>query len=85
MYSLGRKDYGLLGLGEDVSEEKSEPTAIPTLKDVKCSSVNCGSAVSFAVAENGQLNYHFYPFCTKCLSSLKKKKILSQSTGFCQQ
>jgi hypothetical protein len=44
----------VLGLDEDMTEEKSAPTAVVTLKDIKCSSVNCGSAVSFAVAENGQ-------------------------------
>ncbi|ELT90046.1 hypothetical protein CAPTEDRAFT_159495 [Capitella teleta] len=53
VYTLGRKDYGVLGLGDNVTEEKSEPTAVTSLKDVKCSAVTCGSAVSLAVAENG--------------------------------
>ena len=52
MYSLGRKEYGRLGLGDNV-EEKKVPTPIPTLEDKKCISINTGSAVSFAVTEQG--------------------------------
>jgi regulator of chromosome condensation len=53
VYSLGRKEYGRLGLGEKDLEEKSAPTPIPELQDKKCISVNCGTAVSFAVTANG--------------------------------
>lgn len=55
VYSLGRKEYGRLGLGENNLEEKSEPTVIPELRGVKCVGVACGTAVSFAVAEDGTL------------------------------
>ncbi|XP_048358014.1 regulator of chromosome condensation [Sphaerodactylus townsendi] len=51
VYSLGRADYGMLGLGEGI-EEKSTPTAIPGL--AKASSVACGERVGYAVTENGR-------------------------------
>ncbi|KAL8220408.1 UNVERIFIED_CONTAM: Regulator of chromosome condensation [Gekko kuhli] len=51
VYSLGRADYGMLGLGEGV-EEKSTPTAIPGL--AKASSVACGERVGYAVTEDGR-------------------------------
>ncbi|XP_042296771.1 regulator of chromosome condensation [Sceloporus undulatus] len=51
VYSLGRADYGMLGLGEGVAE-KSTPTAIPGVP--KSTSVACGERVGFAVTENGQ-------------------------------
>lgn len=50
VYSLGRADYGMLGLGEGV-EEKSTPTAIPGLP--KALSVSCGERVGYAVTEDG--------------------------------
>ena len=53
MYSLGRKEYGRLGHGEDDLEEKEAPTLIPTLKDEICTHVDCGTAVSFAVTNKG--------------------------------
>ncbi|XP_015264654.1 PREDICTED: regulator of chromosome condensation isoform X2 [Gekko japonicus] len=51
VYSLGRADYGMLGLGEGV-EEKSMPTAIPGL--AKASSIACGERVGYAVTEDGR-------------------------------
>ncbi|XP_078238677.1 regulator of chromosome condensation-like [Pogona vitticeps] len=51
VYSLGRADYGMLGLGEGVSE-KSTPTIIPGLP--KSSSVACGERVGYAVTEDGR-------------------------------
>ncbi|XP_054856050.1 regulator of chromosome condensation [Eublepharis macularius] len=51
VYSLGRADYGMLGLGEGV-EEKSTPTAIPGL--AKSSSIACGERVGYAVTEDGR-------------------------------
>ncbi|RXM36111.1 Regulator of chromosome condensation [Acipenser ruthenus] len=50
VYSLGRAEYGRLGLGEG-GVEKSEPTAVPELTDAEM--VACGSSVSFAVTRSG--------------------------------
>ena len=55
VYSLGRMEYGRLGLGEDV-EEKSQPTPLPALADRTCVSINSGSAVSFAVTDKGSIS-----------------------------
>lgn len=52
MYTLGRKDYGRLGLGEN-STDVDEPTVVPKLKDKKCVDIACGSCVSYAVTEEG--------------------------------
>ncbi|XP_058859325.1 regulator of chromosome condensation-like isoform X2 [Acipenser ruthenus] len=52
VYSLGRAEYGRLGLGEG-REEKSEPTAVPELTDAE--TVACGASVSFAVTRNGRV------------------------------
>ncbi|XP_069479046.1 regulator of chromosome condensation isoform X2 [Ambystoma mexicanum] len=51
-YSLGRAEYGRLGLGEG-AEEKSEPTLISGLPSV--SSVACGASVSYAVTTDGRV------------------------------
>lgn len=53
VYSMGRKEYGRLGHGEEGLEEKSSPTLITKLQNQKCIDVNCGSAVSYAVTEDG--------------------------------
>ncbi|KAM9687050.1 regulator of chromosome condensation isoform 1-T1 [Trichechus inunguis] len=50
-YSLGRAEYGRLGLGEG-AEEKSTPTLIPRLPAV--SSVACGASVGYAVTKDGR-------------------------------
>uniref|UniRef100_H3BDI2 Regulator of chromosome condensation 1 n=1 Tax=Latimeria chalumnae TaxID=7897 RepID=H3BDI2_LATCH len=50
VYSLGRAEYGRLGLGQG-AEEKSEPTVIQGLSDVI--SVACGASVSYAVTKEG--------------------------------
>ena len=55
VYALGRKEYGRLGFGKENLEEKSEPCVIPGLQGKKCSVVNSGTAVSFAVSEDGEL------------------------------
>lgn len=54
VYTLGRKEYGRLGLGEDC-EDQSSPTLVPGLKEVVCSSVAAGNLVSYAVSENGDV------------------------------
>uniref|UniRef100_A0A8D0DGZ2 Regulator of chromosome condensation 1 n=1 Tax=Salvator merianae TaxID=96440 RepID=A0A8D0DGZ2_SALMN len=51
VYSLGRADYGMLGLGKGASD-KNVPTAIPDLP--KSSSVACGERVGYAVTEDGR-------------------------------
>ncbi|XP_017525240.1 regulator of chromosome condensation isoform X1 [Manis javanica] len=51
-YSLGRAEYGRLGLGEG-AEEKSTPTPIPRLPTV--SSVACGASVGYAVTKDGRV------------------------------
>ncbi|XP_031320359.1 regulator of chromosome condensation isoform X6 [Camelus dromedarius] len=51
-YSLGRAEYGRLGLGEG-AEEKSIPTLISRLPPV--SSVACGASVGYAVTKDGRV------------------------------
>ncbi|PKU27712.1 regulator of chromosome condensation [Limosa lapponica baueri] len=50
-YSLGRAEYGRLGLGAG-AEEKSTPTVIPELPSI--SSVACGASVGYAVSSDGE-------------------------------
>lgn len=51
MYSLGRAEYGRLGLGQG-TEEKSEPTLVTGI-EAACS-VTCGASVSYAVTKEGE-------------------------------
>lgn len=51
VYSLGRAEYGRLGLGKDAGE-KSEPTPITGISDVQV--IACGASVSFAVTKQGE-------------------------------
>ncbi len=50
-YSLGRAEYGRLGLGKD-AVEKSEPTSVTGISDVQM--VACGASVSYAVTKQGE-------------------------------
>ncbi|KAJ8340880.1 hypothetical protein SKAU_G00331710 [Synaphobranchus kaupii] len=50
VYSLGRAEYGRLGLGQG-AEEKSEPTPIPGIDSAH--TVACGASVSYAVTRQG--------------------------------
>jgi len=50
VYSLGRQEYGRLGLGE-VGEDALVPTVVPQMQD--CVEVACGTAVSYAVTAGG--------------------------------
>lgn len=50
VYSLGRAEYGRLGLGEGVAE-KSEPTAVTGI--TRACVVACGASVSYAVSKEG--------------------------------
>uniref|UniRef100_A0A2C9JH32 RCC1-like domain-containing protein n=2 Tax=Biomphalaria glabrata TaxID=6526 RepID=A0A2C9JH32_BIOGL len=54
VYTLGRGDYGRLGLGENC-EEKTKPTIVPALENCKAVNVGAGGCVSFAVTDNGDL------------------------------
>ncbi|EDV23138.1 uncharacterized protein TRIADDRAFT_58118 [Trichoplax adhaerens] len=54
VYSIGRGDYGRLGLGPDV-KECSHPTEIETLANSDIKAVTCGLAVSFAVSNSGDV------------------------------
>jgi len=54
VYALGRKDYGRLGLGEGADlQDTAVPTLIPGLQSTRCSGIACGTAVSYAIGENG--------------------------------
>lgn len=52
VYSLGRAEYGRLGLGKDATE-KSEPTPVTGISDAQV--VACGASVSFAVTKQGSV------------------------------
>lgn len=54
VYSLGRKEYGRLGLGVE-TEEKSSPTMVKALDDERCVNIACGTAVSLAVTDDGKV------------------------------
>lgn len=56
MYSLGRAEYGRLGLGQG-AEEKTEP-ALVTGVEAACN-VTCGASVSFAVTREGEKRCSF--------------------------
>ncbi|KAM9724149.1 regulator of chromosome condensation [Menidia menidia] len=50
VYSLGRAEYGRLGLGQG-AEEKSEPTSVMGMEPARW--VSCGASVSYAVTREG--------------------------------
>lgn len=52
VYSLGRAEYGRLGLGE-AAEEKSDPT--PVMGMEPASGLSCGASVSYAVTREGSV------------------------------
>lgn len=53
VYSLGRSDYGRLGLGKEAKEEKSAPMLVSGIETT--SDVACGASVSFAVTREGEV------------------------------
>lgn len=55
VYSVGRADYGRLGLGEGATHQNL-PMEVRALGDHKVQQVSCGEVVSFAVTEEGQLH-----------------------------
>ncbi|XP_010866354.1 regulator of chromosome condensation [Esox lucius] len=52
VYSLGRAEYGRLGLGQG-AEEKSEPTPVEGLDGAQA--VACGASVSYAITKKGSV------------------------------
>lgn len=56
VYTVGRKEYGRLGLGKDC-EDAMKLTQVVALKDHRIVNVACGSATSFAVTEGGKLEW----------------------------
>ncbi|XP_061574283.1 regulator of chromosome condensation [Cololabis saira] len=52
VYSLGRAEYGRLGLGQG-AEEKSEPVPVMGMEPAKA--VTCGASVSYAVTKEGSV------------------------------
>ena len=59
VYTFGRKEYGRLGMGEDVQEIKV-PTLVKALEDKVCIHVTCGSSVTFAVTDDGMIITLYY-------------------------
>lgn len=59
VYSLGRKEYGRLGMG-DAAIDLAVPTPIPALQSQKCVEVAAGESVSLAVTESGKLTSSKY-------------------------
>ena len=53
VYSLGRTEYGRLGLGENC-KESYEPAQIPDLGDEVVTAIGCGSSVSLACTQKGK-------------------------------
>lgn len=53
-YSIGRKEYGRLGLGE-VENDVVELTLIPSLNDKKIVDICCGEMSSFAMTADGKV------------------------------
>ncbi|XP_037933707.1 regulator of chromosome condensation-like [Teleopsis dalmanni] len=53
-YAVGRGDYGRLGIGKNVSDQR-ELQAIDKLQNEKIQSISCGECFSFAVTDEGKL------------------------------
>jgi Alpha-tubulin suppressor and related RCC1 domain-containing proteins len=54
-YAIGRVEYGRLGLGDQHKNDALLPVPIPVLKNRKVVNVSSGTAVSFAVADSGEI------------------------------
>uniref|UniRef100_A0A131YNV2 Regulator of chromosome condensation n=1 Tax=Rhipicephalus appendiculatus TaxID=34631 RepID=A0A131YNV2_RHIAP len=57
VFSLGRKEYGRLGLGESTpagNNDQDKPAPVPGLSG--CVDVSCGEAVSYAIDGEGRLH-----------------------------
>uniref|UniRef100_A0A182VY01 RCC1-like domain-containing protein n=1 Tax=Anopheles minimus TaxID=112268 RepID=A0A182VY01_9DIPT len=55
VYAIGRKEYGRLGLGENVTDDAKTLQPVAVLGDKKVVSVCCGESTSFAVTDKGEL------------------------------
>lgn len=66
VYSLGRAEYGRLGLGQG-TKEKNEPTLVTGI-EAACN-VTCGASVSYAVTREGEMGlfYFIYFFLYVCI------------------
>ena len=80
VYSLGRKEYGRLGHGEENLEEKSEPTVIEELKGKKCEQISAGTATSFAIDEDGKLSVALSVALSEYLYYIEARQLLKIST-----
>ncbi|KAH6920907.1 hypothetical protein HPB50_028103 [Hyalomma asiaticum] len=57
VFSLGRKEYGRLGLGTSMpakNDDQATPSQVPGLSG--CVDISCGEAVSYAIDEEGRLH-----------------------------
>jgi len=54
VYSLGRAEYGRLGIGEG-AKESSTPVHVTSLDTEVIANIACGEVVSFAVSEQGDV------------------------------
>lgn len=54
VFSVGRADYGRLGLGEE-AKDQLVPVEVASFGDQRVQQVSCGEVVSFAVTEDGHL------------------------------
>jgi regulator of chromosome condensation len=54
--SLGRTDYGVLGIGETMQNQVRVPTAVEgSLFGKFCVEISCGTSVSYAVTTLGEV------------------------------
>ncbi|CAK9303862.1 unnamed protein product, partial [Gordionus sp. m RMFG-2023] len=67
VYSMGRKEYGRLGLGE-LNSDIDTPTPILLFKDNPCREISCGECVSYAITESGE-SYSWGTFSTSQLGN----------------
>uniref|UniRef100_A0A182R5S0 RCC1-like domain-containing protein n=1 Tax=Anopheles funestus TaxID=62324 RepID=A0A182R5S0_ANOFN len=55
VYAIGRKEYGRLGLGSNVTDDAKTLQPVDFFADKKVVSVCCGESTSFAVTDKGEL------------------------------
>ena len=54
VFVIGRRDYGRLGLGEELKDDVTELTEVKALKK-KVSFIGCGDSTSFAITADGEV------------------------------
>ncbi|MEQ2191181.1 hypothetical protein XENOCAPTIV_023061 [Xenoophorus captivus] len=77
VYSLGRAEYGRLGLGQG-AEEKSEPAPVTGMEPAK--GVSCGASVSYAVTRAGEEEDEWSPV-KMTGKQLENREVLLASSG----